>query len=93
MALAAAEAMGAPAADMHEAAPEAAPAAETGPVEAPLAAPAMSAPEVPLAAAPSSRRKSSLVWRTAWIWLPFAAGFAGQAYLDVVRPLLEKTTS
>lgn len=49
-----------------------------------LVAPVMAVKESP------ARRKPRLVWRTAWIWLPFMAGFAGQAYLDIIKPLVEK---
>ena len=68
-----------------EAAPEAAAAA---PVPAPAAAPV----PAPMAATSTpAKRKASLVWRTAWIWLPFLTGFAGQAWLDIVKPLVEKS--
>lgn len=87
MALAAAEAMSAPASrTLEEATVEAAQPAAAEPSVAPIA-------PVETAVAATPRRKSSLVWRAAWIWLPFVAGFAGQAYLDVVKPLLEKTAS
>lgn len=36
-----------------------------------------------------SKAKRSFVWRTAWIWLPFLAGFLGQAYLDIFKPIIE----
>lgn len=35
------------------------------------------------------KAKRSFVWRTAWIWLPFLAGFLGQAYLDIFKPIIE----
>lgn len=35
------------------------------------------------------KAKRSFVWRTAWIWLPFLAGFLGQAYLDIFKPIVE----
>ena len=38
---------------------------------------------------PEAKPKGSLVWRTAWIWLPFFAGFLGQAYLDIFKPIIE----
>lgn len=71
---------------------EAAPAAEHAPVAqaAPPApvqtshAPAVQAPVV------SERRRPRLLWRTASIWLPFVGGFAGQAYFDIIAPLMEK---
>tara|TARA_R110000824_G_scaffold155226_1_gene327486 strand:- start:36343 stop:36744 length:402 start_codon:yes stop_codon:yes gene_type:complete len=34
--------------------------------------------------------KSRLLWRTAHIWLPIAAGFSWQAYIDFIRPMLDK---
>lgn len=46
-------------------------------------------PVVP-APAVSEKRKSPLLWRTASVWLPFVGGFAGQAYFDIIAPLLEK---
>lgn len=36
------------------------------------------------------KKKASLKWRTAHIWLPFVAGFGWQAYLDFIKPMLEK---
>ncbi|MGB3811002.1 MAG: hypothetical protein WA943_12990 [Parvibaculum sp.] len=56
------------------------------PAPAHHAAPAMHSPAEP---APV-RKKPRLLWRTASIWLPFTAGFAGQAYLNIIRPLIEK---
>lgn len=89
MALAAAEAMSAPTPPtLEDATVEA-----TQPAAEPSVAPIATIPPVETAVAAAPRRKSSLVWRAAWIWLPFVAGFAGQAYLDVVKPLLEKTAS
>jgi hypothetical protein len=53
----------------------------------------------PLAAAPA-KQKSSIVWRTAKIWLPLVIGFGAQAYLDfgghayyqeTIKPMLEKS--
>ena len=41
------------------------------------------------------RGKPSLVWRTAWIWLPFLVGFFGQGYIDhraAIDPLIKKIT-
>ena len=38
---------------------------------------------------PKTKAKGSFVWRTAWIWLPFFAGFLGQAYLDIFKPIIE----
>lgn len=62
------------------AASHAAPAAEAAP-----------APATPAAEAPR-KKKRSLIWR-GWamrIWVPFIVGFGGQAYLDIIRPLVEK---
>lgn len=53
-------------------------------------------PLAPVAAAPApsetapEKKKRRLLWRTAWLWLPFVAGFAGQAWLDIVKPMVEK---
>ena len=67
---------------------EAAPAAaEVAPAEA-SAAPAPAAAPV-AAAAPEEKKKRKLRWRTAWIWMPFLIGFAGQAYLTYIKPMLE----
>ena len=76
---------------------EAPAAAEAPPV---VAAPAEPAPETQASAAaaeapkaeapaPAKKAKPSFVWRTAWIWLPFLAGFAGQAYLDIFKPYID----
>lgn len=54
----------------------------------PPAAPA--APVASASEAAPAKRKARLLWRTAWLWLPFVAGFAGQAWLDIVKPLVEK---
>ena len=73
----------------------AAPAAEAATPAAPeptAPTPAVTA-EAPREAREKARPKGGLVWRTAWIWLPFIAGAAGQAYLDMLRPLLEKSAS
>ncbi|MDR3498627.1 MAG: hypothetical protein P4L72_05295 [Parvibaculum sp.] len=67
------------------AASHAAPAAEAAP------APASHAPATQAAEAPQ-KKKRSLIWR-GWamrIWVPFIVGFGGQAYLDIIRPLVEK---
>jgi hypothetical protein len=67
------------------AASHAAPAAEAA------AAPASHAPAMQAAEAPQ-KKKRSLIWR-GWamrIWVPFIVGFGGQAYLDIIRPLVEK---
>jgi hypothetical protein len=55
-------------------------------------APAPLAPLAPVAPSPvtSEERKPRLLWRTASIWLPFVGGFAGQAYFDIIAPLMEK---
>lgn len=72
----------------------ASPAAEPATPAAPAApTPSMAAEEPRKTKEEAVKAKPSLVWRTAWIWLPFVAGFAGQAYLDVLKPLLEKTAS
>lgn len=57
------------------------------------AEPAHAAPAHPAPAADVSlgeKQKRSLLWRTARIWLPFLVGFGGQAYLDLIKPLVEK---
>lgn len=70
------------------------PAVEVAPVE-----PKMTEPAPVLAVEPVKekvRAKRSLVWRTAWIWLPFLVGFGGQAYLEhrpLIDPMLQKLTS
>ncbi|MEN6544230.1 hypothetical protein [Parvibaculum sp.] len=81
-----------------EATPVAAPAVEPVPVETRAADP-VSIPVVEVAKDKSAGRRS-LVWRTAWIWLPFIIGFGGQAYLDhkpvidpMIDPLLQKLAS
>jgi hypothetical protein len=51
----------------------------------PHAAPASAAPEQA-----HEKKKRKLIWRTAGVWLPFIVGFAAQAYLDIVKPLVEK---
>ncbi|HEY4343237.1 MAG TPA: hypothetical protein VGN05_02735 [Parvibaculum sp.] len=71
-------------AESHEA-PVAAPA----PAEARVA-PTSSAHVVPAQAVAPEKAKTSLMWRTAHIWLPFVAGFAGQGYLDVIKPMIVK---
>jgi len=62
-------------------------------------APATPAHHAPLAAAPS-KKKGSLVWRTASLWLPLVVGFGAQAYLDfgghayyqeTIKSMLEKS--
>lgn len=71
-------------ADAH-AASHAAPAVEAAP------APASHAPAAPAAETPR-KKKRSLIWR-GWamrIWVPFLVGFGGQAYLDIIRPMIEK---
>lgn len=66
-----------------------APAAEAAPAHAePAPAPAAA----PAAEAPAKPNKRRLLWRTAYIWLPFIAGFGWQAYLDFIKLWLEKTT-
>lgn len=77
--LALAEAAAPAAAPAAEAAPEPAPAPAAAPAPAPAAAPAAEKP-----------KKMKLRWRTAWIWLPFLAGFCGQAYLSFVKPMLDQ---
>lgn len=68
-----------------EAAAAAAAAAAPPPAEKPAPAPATaSAP-----AKPEAKKKAKLRWRTAWIWLPFLAGFFGQAYLSFIKPMME----
>ena len=86
-----------PMADMPaEAAAAEAPAA-TEAREAPAAAPAPIKTEAPVVETKvtAAKAKQSLVWRTAWIWLPFLVGFFGQGYLDhraAIDPLIEKIT-
>jgi len=63
-----------------------APAAEAAPAPAPAPAAA------PAAEAPTKPKKRRLLWRTAYLWLPFVAGFGWQAYLDFIKLWLEKTT-
>lgn len=62
---------------------EPAPVAQAAPVQAPPAS------VVPASIA-SEKRKPRLLWRTASIWLPFVGGFAGQAYFDIIIPLMQK---
>lgn len=77
-------------------APVAAPHVDPAPVSAeavhepaaPVHAPA--AHVEPVHAAPEKRKPRRLLWRTAIVWLPFVIGFAGQAYLDIIKPLVEK---
>jgi hypothetical protein len=46
------------------------------------------------AAAPTkTKRKRSLTWNTAYLWLPFVAGFAGQAYLDFLKAMIDKVAN
>lgn len=59
-----------------------APAAASEPVAAPAPAPAALAPE-------PKKKKAKLLWRTAWIWLPFLIGFFGQAYLSFIKPIVD----
>lgn len=60
--------------------------------EAAAPAPAVAAESAPapVVEIKAPKRKASLVWRTAWIWLPFVAGFMGQAWLDIIKPMVEK---
>lgn len=53
----------------------------------PPAAPATASETAP------AKRKAKLLWRTAWLWLPFVAGFAGQAWFDIVKPLLDRAAN
>ena len=70
-----------------------APAAEAAPAPAESApAPAPTPVAVPAAEAPAKPKKRRILWRTAYIWLPFIAGFGWQAYLDFIKLWLEKTT-
>lgn len=39
-----------------------------------------------VAAPTKAKRKRSLAWNTAYLWLPLVTGFAGQAYLDFLKP-------
>lgn len=57
---------------------------DTAPSHAPAAShpTAQANPEVPA---------GSLLWNTAYLWLPFVAGFGWQAYLDFFKAWLEKT--
>ena len=68
-----------------------APAAEATSAPAP-AEPAPAPAATPAAEAPAKPKKRHLLWRTAYIWLPFVAGFGWQAYLDFIKLWLEKTT-
>jgi hypothetical protein len=74
----------APAGGGHEPAPAA--------VEVPAhPAPAAEAARVPMAE-PALKKKRKLIWR-GWamrIWVPLLIGFGGQAYLDLIKPLVEK---
>ena len=65
------------------------PATEAAPAPAEVA-PAPAA--APAAEAPAKSKKRRVLWRTAYIWLPFVAGFGWQAYLDFIKLWLEKTT-
>lgn len=38
----------------------------------------------------SASKKASLAWRTAYLWLPIVAGFGWQAYIDIIKPMLEQ---
>ena len=58
--------------------------------EAPAAAPAQASAAV--AEAPAKPKKRRILWNTAYLWLPFVAGFGWQAYLDFIKLWLEKTT-
>lgn len=58
-------------------------AAASAPPPAAAPAPAASAP------ADKPKKKTKLRWRTAWIWLPFLAGFFGQAYLSFIKPMMD----
>lgn len=64
--------------------------------EAPAAAPAQASVAAPAAApvaeAPAKPKKRRILWNTAYLWLPFVAGFGWQAYLDFIKLWLEKTT-
>lgn len=53
------------------------------------AAPAPAVEPVAAPAAIPEKKKMKLRWRTAWIWLPFLAGFFGQAYLSFIKPMLD----
>jgi hypothetical protein len=44
-----------------------------------------------IAAPETKKNKGSLIWRTAYLWLPLVAGFGWQAYLDFFRHMIEKT--
>ena len=65
------------------------PAAEPTPVAQATPVQAPPAPAAPVSIA-SGKRKPRLLWRTASIWLPFVGGFAGQAYFDIIMPLMQK---
>lgn len=67
---------------------------EAAPAEATSVEP-VAAPVIEVAKE-GSRKTRSLVWRTAWLWLPFIMGVGGQAYLDlkqVIDPLIQKVVS
>ncbi|MDX5493761.1 MAG: hypothetical protein LPK86_09745 [Alphaproteobacteria bacterium] len=68
-----------------EAAAAATAAAAPPPAEKPAPAPAAA----PAPSAPAEKKKAKLRWRTAWIWLPFLAGFFGQAYLSIIKPMMD----
>jgi len=59
-------------------------------MEPPVIPGAAHAPAAMVSEAAPAKRKARLLWRTAWLWLPFVAGFAGQAWLDIGKPLVEK---
>lgn len=65
-----------------------APAAEAAPAHV---EPAHAA--APAAEAPAKSKKRRLLWRTAFIWLPFLVGFGWQAYLDFFKAMLEKAAN
>lgn len=44
------------------------------------------------AASAKGKRKQSLKWRTAHLWLPIVAGFGWQAYLDFGKAMIEKAS-
>lgn len=83
----------APAAHSHDAHVAAPAAHEPHGHTAPAAASHDHAPAAHAAPVAPENGKTSIVWRTAYLWLPLVAGFGWQGYLDIIRPMLEKAGS
>ncbi len=64
-------------------------AAEVAHIE-PAAAPVHEAVPATASAPTKTKRKPSLTWRSAHLWLPLVAGFGWQAYLDFGKAMIEK---